>query len=104
MSIVRSYTNNFEIIDRTEELLSIPLQWDIINRLGIFGATQGVTTNTVSFEDIIENTAVIDDPRPGCRTGIDVTDADQAIPSAPAETASAMSSAHMSAPSPLARG
>ena len=38
MSIVRSYTNNFEVIDRTTELLSIPLQWDIINRLGIFGA------------------------------------------------------------------
>ena len=53
MSIVRSYTNNFEVIDRTEQLLSIPNQWDVIGRLGIFGAVQGVTTKTVSFVEII---------------------------------------------------
>jgi hypothetical protein len=67
MAIVRSYTNNFEVIDRTEQLLSIPNSWDIINRLGIFGAVEGVTTNTVSFEDIIENTAVMTDQVRGQR-------------------------------------
>ena len=67
MAIVRSYTNNFEVIDRTEQLLSIPNQWDVIGRLGIFGEVQGVTTNTVSFEDIIENTAVMVDQVRGQR-------------------------------------
>ena len=59
MSIVRSYSNNFEVIDRTEQLLSIPNSWDVIGRLGIFGAVEGVTTNTVSFEDIIYTLTVI---------------------------------------------
>lgn len=67
MAIVRSYTNNFEVIDRTPELLSIPNQWDILSRLDIFGEVQGVTTNTVSFEDIIENTAVMVDQVRGQR-------------------------------------
>ena len=67
MAIVRSYTNNFEVIDRTEQLLSIPNSWDILSRLDIFGEVQGVTTNTVSFEDIIENTAVMVDQVRGQR-------------------------------------
>lgn len=59
--IVRSYVNNFEFIDRTPQLLIIPNQWDIINQLNIFPAVEGVMSNTVSLEQIIDTTAIMVD-------------------------------------------
>jgi len=67
MAIVRSYTDSFQIIDRTQEVVSIPNTIGIINQLGIFSPVQGITTNTVSFEDIAYNTAVMTDQFRGQR-------------------------------------
>lgn len=67
MSIIRSYTDNFGVIDRTSEVVSIPNQWGLINSLGIFGAPEGIMTNTVSFEDIVMNAAALKDQIRGQR-------------------------------------
>lgn len=67
MAIVRSYANNFEITDRTPELLLIPNTWDVINQLNIFPAVEGITTNSVSLELIEEDGASIVDMVRGSR-------------------------------------
>lgn len=68
MAIVRSYTNAFEIIDRTPEINSIPNTYGIIGALGIFGDVQGLTTRTLSWEDITHNTAIMQDAPYGGRS------------------------------------
>lgn len=60
--IVRSYTNNFEIVDRTQEINLIPNQWGIISNSGVFPTSpEGVTTSTVTMEQITQSGAVLVD-------------------------------------------
>lgn len=61
MAIVRSYTDNFQFIDRTQELLLIPNTWGIISNSGAFPAIEGVTSNTVSLEQITQSGATMVD-------------------------------------------
>lgn len=61
MAIIRSYGNPFEIIDRSEAVNNIPNSYNLISSLGIFGDVQGLTTRTVSWEDIKSGTAVMQD-------------------------------------------
>lgn len=68
MAIVRSYGNVFEIIDRSPEINSIPNTYGIIGALGIFGDVQGLTTRTLSWEDITHNTAIMQDAPYGGRS------------------------------------
>lgn len=68
MPLVRSYGNAFEIIDRTPEINSIPNTYGIIGALGIFGDVQGLTTRTLSWEDITHNTAIMQDEPYGARS------------------------------------
>lgn len=68
MAIVRSYGNAFEIIDRSQEINSIPNTYGIIGALGIFGDVQGLTTRTLSWEDITHNTAIMQDAPYGGRS------------------------------------
>ena len=68
MAIIRSYGNPFEIIDRTPEINSIPNTYGIIGALGIFGDVQGLTTRTLSWEDITHNTAIMQDAPYGGRS------------------------------------
>ncbi len=49
MAIVRSYVNGFKVTDLTEELISIPNEYGLINQLGIFDV-EPVTQHTVTFE------------------------------------------------------
>lgn len=49
MAIVRSYVNGFKVTDLTEELVSIPNEYGLINQLGIFDV-EPVTQHTVTFE------------------------------------------------------
>lgn len=47
--ITRSFANNFEVVDYTEELLLIPNQWGLVNELGIFNA-ESVSQHNVIVE------------------------------------------------------
>lgn len=58
--MTRSYTNAFEVVDRTQDLLIVPNQFGLINSLGLFGE-QGITTPTVTFEVSEGTLAVIPD-------------------------------------------
>lgn len=60
--ITRSFGANgqFEVTDWTQELLVVPNQWGLINQLGIF-AEEGVTQNTVTFEEITTDGALLID-------------------------------------------
>lgn len=49
MPVTRSFENNFELQDYTEELLMIPNQWGLINELGIF-RNESVTQHSVIVE------------------------------------------------------
>lgn len=48
--IIRSYANGFELADYTQEIVNIPNQWGLIQRLGLF-ESQGITTNTAILEE-----------------------------------------------------
>lgn len=70
MAIVRSYTDAFQIIDRTPEINLIPNQWGIITQSGIFPSTEGVTTPVVSMEQITKSGAVMVDRIRGERNNV----------------------------------
>lgn len=48
--IVRSYNNNFEVMDWTEEVRVIPNQWGFLEGLGLF-EVEPVSQHTVTFEE-----------------------------------------------------
>lgn len=60
MPITRSFSNNFEVQDYTQELLTIPNTWGTIGQMGIF-AEESVTGPTVIFEEITKDGALIID-------------------------------------------
>lgn len=68
--IIRSYANGFEITDWTEELLIIPNKWGLIQQLGIFGESEGVTQHTVTFEEIDKTLGLIGDRVRGERANV----------------------------------
>ncbi len=70
MAIVRSYANNFEVVDRTPELMLIPNTWDIINQMNIFPPVEGVMTNAITLEVIEEDGANIIDMVRGQRPSV----------------------------------
>ena len=49
MAIIRDYGNGFKVTDLTEELVSIPNEYGLINQLGIFDV-EPVSQHTVTFE------------------------------------------------------
>lgn len=61
MAIIRSYDSKFEVIDYTQELMNIPNQWGLFQKLGIFGAAEGITTPTVAIEEINKSFGLIKD-------------------------------------------
>lgn len=61
MTTIRSYTNNFEVIDYTQELVTIPNQWGLINQLGIFNNIDGVSQHTIAIEEINKTLGLITD-------------------------------------------
>lgn len=67
MTIIRSYSNGFEVVDRTQDLLLIPNQWGLINSLGVFGAGEGVATTTVTIEEQDQSLGLISDQVRGTR-------------------------------------
>lgn len=67
--IVRSFGNNFEVQDYTEEMSVIPNQWGTIQELGIFG-TEAVREHVVVFEEVTKDGAVIVDRIRGERSNV----------------------------------
>lgn len=58
MSIVRSFSNGFEVIDWTQEVNIIPNTWGTIGQMGIFTEIP-VTQHVVSFTEIDWTTGVV---------------------------------------------
>lgn len=69
MSIIRSFGNNFQLNDWTQELLVIPNQYGMIQQLGLFDV-EGVATNTATFEMINQSIGLIGDKVRGERNNV----------------------------------
>lgn len=69
MPITRSYTDAFEIVDYTQELMRVPNTWGLFQTLGIFGS-EGVTTSTVTIEEINKSFGLITDRVRGERNNV----------------------------------
>ena len=58
--ITRSFANGFEVADYTEELNVVPLQWGLINSLGLF-QEESVEQYTVQFDEVTKDGELIVD-------------------------------------------
>ncbi len=58
--LVRSPSNNFDVVDLTSAVRNIPIQYGTFNQLGIF-SEEGVASDTVMFEESTLNGALIVD-------------------------------------------
>ncbi len=69
MAIVRSFTAPFEMTDLTEELLTIPNTYGLVNQLGIF-REQPVTQHMISVESTGSTLSLIPDRARGDRNNV----------------------------------
>lgn len=69
MTTSRSFSNQFEVTDYTQELNLIPNTWGLINELGIF-SEEGITQNTVTLESKAGTVAVVNDQKRGTRAQV----------------------------------
>lgn len=67
--LIRSFGNNFEVQDWTQEINVVPNQWGTIGQMGIF-SEESVAEHVVVFEEIIKNGAVIVDRVRGDRAQV----------------------------------
>lgn len=67
MPITRSYANAFEIVDYTQDLVSIPNQWNLVNSLGLFDV-EGVSQHSITFETSNGTIGMITDQVRGARS------------------------------------
>lgn len=58
--LVRSPSNNFDVVDLTSAVRNIPIQYGTFNQMGIF-SEEGVASETVMFEETTQNGALIVD-------------------------------------------
>lgn len=73
MAIIRDYSNAFEVVDYTEELMKIPNQWGLFERLGLFTG-EGVTQHTVALEEIDQTFGIVTDRIRGERNNVSKND------------------------------
>lgn len=66
MSQVRSYSNAFELVDRTGELLLLPQTWTLLGDSGLF-VEESISTPTVTFEERKGSLAIVNDRIRGSR-------------------------------------
>lgn len=69
MSIVRSYTNGFEVVDYTQEVNVVPNQWGTIGQLGLF-QEESIAEHVVVFEETTKDGALIVDRVRGDRATV----------------------------------
>lgn len=67
MTISRSFVNNNQLTDYTDEILLVPNTWGLINNMGIF-TTEGVTQHTITFDRTEEGISLLVDKRRGERS------------------------------------
>lgn len=73
MAITRSFSNAFDVVDYTQELLLIPNQWGLINELGIF-REESVAQHTVTVESRNGTLGLITDQVRGARNLVNKDD------------------------------
>lgn len=73
MSNVRSFTNAFEIVDRTNDINLVPNLWGKLREDGLF-AEESVAQNTITFESTAGTIAVIPDQVRGARNNVNKDD------------------------------
>lgn len=66
MSLIRSYTNGFEITDLTQNLLIIPNVWGLAQQLGIF-THESTSQETITLEEITKSFGLMEDVHRGQR-------------------------------------
>lgn len=66
MPIIRSFTNNFEVVDESQHFLLMPQTWTILNEAGLF-QEEMLSTNTVTFEEWNGTLGLIKDQVRGAR-------------------------------------
>lgn len=69
----RSFTNQFEVTDYTQELVSIPNTWGLVNELGIF-RNEPVSQHTVTVESRNGSLALVGDKMRGERANVNKDD------------------------------
>ena len=73
MTIARSFTNQFEVTDLTQELNLIPNTWGLVNRLGIFGS-ESVAQNSITLEMSEGTISIVGDKARGERNNVNRDD------------------------------
>lgn len=73
MSNARSFTNPFEIVDRTNDINLVPNLWGKLREDGLF-AEESVAQNTITFESTTGTIAVIPDQVRGARNNVNKDD------------------------------
>lgn len=63
----RDFQNNSVLTHLTNEIQVIPNKWGLVNRMGFF-EPEGITQNSVTFERVTKDNAVIVDQRRGVRS------------------------------------
>jgi len=58
--LIRSPSNNFDVVDLTSAVRNIPIQWGTFNQMGIF-SEEGVASDSVMFEETTQDGALIVD-------------------------------------------
>jgi Phage major capsid protein E len=66
MSLTRSYTNAFEVVDYTSELQIVPNSWTLLNDVGLF-SEEFLSTHTVTFEEQNQTIGLIGDQFRGAK-------------------------------------
>lgn len=66
MALYTSPTSNFAVVDRTNELLLLPQNWNLQNELGIWNE-EFLTTKTVTFEERSGTLALVKDQIEGTK-------------------------------------
>jgi Phage major capsid protein E len=66
MSLTRSYTNAFEVVDYTQELQLIPNSWTLLNDSNVF-SEEFLSTHTVTFEEQNQTIGLIGDQFRGAK-------------------------------------
>ena len=69
MPVIRSFDKPFEIVDYTQELVSIPNTWGLIGQLGIF-SSESVSQHTITVESTQGTLALLTDQVRGYRSNM----------------------------------
>lgn len=73
MATIRSFEKPFELVDYTQELISVPNTWGLINELGIF-RSESVSQHSITVESTAGTLALVTDQVRGARNTMNSDD------------------------------